>query len=226
VESGGLHFLSAIPLRAREALLTEFGVVLRSAPSSESVYLPGMYPVNISRTTIEIREIEPGDLDAIARIIGAEDVLRYTTWRGPADREAAAGFVRMAREAAASVPRTEYLLAIVDVDSGEVVGTGGIRIEDPGTGLGSLRCLLHPDWWNRGIGTEAARMAVDFGFETLALNRIEADPALENAAASSLLEAAGLKRGDVRPGHHLAPDGQRRDSVAYTVSREDWAARK
>jgi [ribosomal protein S5]-alanine N-acetyltransferase len=103
------------------------------------------------------------------------------------------------------------------------VGTGGIRIEDPSAGVGSLRCLLHPDWWNRGIGTEAVRIAVAFGFEMLGLNRIEADPALENTAATSLLESAGLRLVKVRPQHHLAPDGERRDSVAYAISREDWA---
>jgi RimJ/RimL family protein N-acetyltransferase len=151
------------------------------------------------------------------------DVLRYTTWTGPADQDAAADFVRTARASAAAEPRSDYTLAIVSNDSGEVVGTGGIRIEHPSAGVGSLRCLLHPGWWNRGIGTEAARMAVAFGFETLGLNRIEADPALENTAATSLLESAGLHLVEIRPQHHLAPDGERRDSVAYAISREDWA---
>lgn len=154
-----------------------------------------MYPVTLHGETIEIREIEATDVDAIARVIGAPDVLRYTTWRGPADAEAAAGFVRMAQETAAVVPRTEYLMAIVDVESGQIAGSGGIRIEDAVAGVGSLRVLLHPEWWNRGVGTEAARMAVDFGFRTLGLNRIEADPALDNAAATSLLETAGLTGG-------------------------------
>ncbi len=120
------------------------------------------------------------------------------------------------------MPRTEYTLAIVLIDSGEVVGMGGIRIEDAAERIGSIRCLLHPDWWNRGIGTEAARMAIAFGFGPLDLKRIEADPAIENVAATSLLEGAGLRRIKTRPGHHLAPDGQRRDSVAYAITREDW----
>jgi RimJ/RimL family protein N-acetyltransferase len=182
-----------------------------------------MHPVTVRGERIEIREIESADVDALAGVIGAPDVLRYTTWKGPADREAAAEFVRTAQESAIAEPRTEYLLAIVSNDSGEVVGTGGIRIEDASAGVGSLRCLLHPDWWSRGIGTEAARMAVAFGFETLGLNRIEADPALENSAATKLLESAGLRRIEVRLQHHLAPDGERRDSVAYAISREDWS---
>jgi RimJ/RimL family protein N-acetyltransferase len=182
-----------------------------------------MHPVTLHGERIEIREIHPADVDAIARIIGAPDVLRYTTWKGPSDREAAAEFVRTAQESAAAEPRTEYRLAIVSKDSGEVVGTGGIRIEDPYAGVGSLRCLLHPDRWRQGIGTEAARMAVAFGFQTLGLNRIEADPAVENTASTSLHEKAGLRRIEVRPQLHVAPGGERRDSVVYAISREDWA---
>jgi [ribosomal protein S5]-alanine N-acetyltransferase len=183
-----------------------------------------MYPVTIRGTTIVIREIETNDVDAIARIICAPDVLRYTTWRGPADREAAAAFVRMAQETATSVPRTEYLLAIVDLDSGEV-GAGGIRIENADAGRGSLRCLLHPDWWNRGIGTKA-----EDGRRFRVRNpRLESDRGRSRRrehGSTSLLERAGLTGGAVRPGHHLAPDGRRRDSVAYVVSREEWAARQ
>ena len=185
-----------------------------------------MYPVTLRGKNIEIREIEPRDVDSIARVIGAPSVLQYTTWRGPADADAAAGFVRMAWETAAAVPRTEYVMAIVDLESGEVAGSGGIRIEDADARVGSLRVLLHPEWWNRGIGTEAARMAINFGFGSLGLDMVEADPALENAAATSLLEAAGLRKGEIRPGHHLAPDGQRRDSVGYALTREEWASRQ
>src|SRR5512138_2872852 len=97
-----------------------------------------MWPVTLRGKKIEIREIEPSDVDAIARVIGAPDVLRYTTWRGPADADAAAGFVRMARETAKAVPRTEYLMTIVDLESGQVAGSGGIRIEDPDARVGSL----------------------------------------------------------------------------------------
>ncbi len=183
-----------------------------------------MYPVAIHGRTIQIREIRSDDAAAIARIIGEPEVLRFTTWKGPADLDAAEQFVRAAQETAAATPRIEYTLAIVARDSGEVVGTGGIRIEDQTGRVGSLRCLLHPDWWHRGIATDTARLAIAFGFGTLSLHRIEAEAALDNLAANSVLEKAAFRRNAIRPRHHLAPDGQLRDSVGYAVDREDWAA--
>ena len=81
-------------------------------------------PPKWEREQIDIREIHAADVDAIARIIGAPDVLRYTTWKGPADEEAAAAFVRTAVESAAAELRVEYLLADVYRDSGGGRGNG------------------------------------------------------------------------------------------------------
>ena len=75
-----------------------------------------------------VREIETGDAAAIARVIGAPNVLRYTTWKGPADAEEATNFVSMAKDTAVAIPRDEYLLATVDIESGEVAGAGDLRI--------------------------------------------------------------------------------------------------
>jgi hypothetical protein len=72
--------------------------------------------------------LEEHDAAAIAAVIGDEAVLAYTTWKGPSDLEAAKGSIQLARETAAASPRVEYLLAIADRDTGEVFGTGGIRV--------------------------------------------------------------------------------------------------
>ncbi len=39
--------------------------------------------------------------------------------------------------------------------------------------------------------TEAAKLAIRFGFERLGLGRIEGDPALDNVAAHKVLEKVG-----------------------------------
>jgi RimJ/RimL family protein N-acetyltransferase len=101
-----------------------------------------MFPVAVQGDTIELRELEAEDGASIAARLADEAVLRYTTWEGPADREAAERFVRLARETAAASPRKEYRLAIGMQHSGEVVGTGGIRHEDEVGEVGSLRILL------------------------------------------------------------------------------------
>jgi RimJ/RimL family protein N-acetyltransferase len=177
-----------------------------------------MYPVQIRGDTIELREFEEQDAVAIAAVIGDEAVLKYTTWKGPADFEAAQGFIRLAQEMAAASPRMEYILAIADLGTGEVFGAGGIRVEDEAGEVGSLRVLLRRDWWGRGAASEAAKLGIAFGFDSLGLMRIEADPAAENIAAHKVLEKVGMRRLEMRPGHHLSPSGPR-DSVGYAIDR-------
>lgn len=179
-----------------------------------------MYPIKLQGDTIELRELDKEDAAAIAAVIGDEAVLQFTTWKGPSDLEAAEGFIQFAQETAAVARRIEYLLAIADRATGEVFGTGGIRVEDEAGEVGSLRVLLRRDWWGRGAASEAAKLGIAFGFETLGLRRIEADPAAENFAAHRVLEKVGMSRLELRPGHHLSPSGPR-DSVGYAIDRSD-----
>jgi [ribosomal protein S5]-alanine N-acetyltransferase len=180
-----------------------------------------MFPVAIRGDTIDLRELKPEDAASLAAVIADEAVLRYTTWKGPADLGAAKGFVRMAQETAAVAPRIEYILAITLVATGELIGSGGIRREGEEGQVGSLRCLLRRDWWGQGVATEAAKIAIRFGFEQLGLRRIEADPALDNVASRRVLEKVGMHRVEVQPQHDLSPSGVLRDPVGYAIERED-----
>jgi RimJ/RimL family protein N-acetyltransferase len=218
--SASRNIYQLLPIRDRPPL------VMGTPRRSFAGYDPeSMFPVAIRGESIELREMEPEDVPSIAEIIADEAVLRYTTWKGATDPEAAEGFVRMAQETAAATPRIEYLLTIAYLPSGEVIGTGGIRQEDDAGEMGSLRCLLRRDWWGRGVASEAAILALRFGFETLGLQRIEADPALDNVAAVRLLEKVGMRRLEVQPEHHLPPGGVVRDSVRFAMAREEFRPR-
>jgi RimJ/RimL family protein N-acetyltransferase len=72
------------------------------------------------------------------------------------------------------------------------------------------------------LAAEAARLGVDFGFQALGLRLIEADPAVDNIAAHSVLEKVGMRRLEVRRGHHLPPSGGLRDSVRFAIDRESF----
>jgi len=51
---------------------------------------------------------------------------------------------------------------------------------------------LHPDYFHKGIMTEAIREVVDFGFKTLQLKNIEAFTHKENANSVKLLKKCGF----------------------------------
>ncbi len=78
-------------------------------------------------------------------------------------------------------------------------------------------------YWRRGYAFEAAERVVHYGFEALALNRIEAHYMSENGASARLLQKLGMQY----EGHHrelIKKDGRFKDVFTYAVLRADrWA---
>jgi RimJ/RimL family protein N-acetyltransferase len=54
---------------------------------------------------------------------------------------------------------------------------------------------LAPDWWGRGLATEAARASIDFGFERLGLRSIVSIIDERNTRSLRLAERLGMRRG-------------------------------
>lgn len=83
-------------------------------------------------------------------------------------------------------------------ESGVCIGLCSLQRWDPGSGNARLGYLLAPEWWNRGIATEAVKLITDFGFEELKLVQIEACCGEMNLASRRVLEKCGyIKQGSV-----------------------------
>jgi len=79
---------------------------------------------------------------------------------------------------------------VIDID-GRVVGSIGFsNIEGHKAEIGAW---LAEKYWNRGIMTEAARLATKFGFEKLKLKRIYAYTFSFNKASMKVLKKNGYK---------------------------------
>ena len=67
--------------------------------------------------------------------------------------------------------------AIVEKQSGKIIGNAGlnhteISLKGKTQKIVEIGYLLHRDFWNKGYGSEAARMCVKYGFETLGLEEV------------------------------------------------------
>lgn len=104
----------------------------------------------------------------------------------------------------------------------------GVRTEEDGIvgAIGLELCLEHRraelgywigvPFWNRGYATEAAEAVLDFGFDTLDLNRVEAQALTRNPASERVLEKLGMKREGVRRQHIVKWDTAE-DVALYAV---------
>lgn len=91
--------------------------------------------------------------------------------------------------------------AVVERATGSIIGDAGLYRREEKVELGYT--LAH-DCWNRGYGTEAARLCVRAAFGELGLDALVAVVRPENAASAPVLAKLGF-----RPSGHLEAYGFR-----------------
>ena len=79
---------------------------------------------------------------------------------------------------------------------------------------------LHVDYWNKGYITEALSEIVNFGFDTLEINRIEAEVMQGNVASERVLSKLGFtKEGILRDWMYW--NNKHYNMVMYSLLKND-----
>ena len=151
-------------------------------------------------------DIEPAPRAFFLRRLHAERLIDphlpvLRTLHGNAQVMATLGGVRTAAETAASLERNLAhwdrhgfgIWVLWDSATGRVAGTAGLRHRQvEGAAEVELRCALFPEFWGRGLATDAARACVTIGRDWLGLPAVVALTGRENVASQRMLEKAGL----------------------------------
>ena len=88
--------------------------------------------------------------------------------------------------------------------------------------VAELGYWINADSRGKNIGTTAARMLTNFGFESMGFERIEALVDVENIASKKLLAAAGYTLEGVLRKKSRRYDGSQTDMALYSVIRDEW----
>ena len=88
--------------------------------------------------------------------------------------------------------------------------------------VAELGYWINADSRGKNIGTTAARMLTNFGFESMGFERIEALVDVENVASKKLLASAGYSLEGVLRRKSRRYDGSQIDMVLYSVIRDEW----
>jgi RimJ/RimL family protein N-acetyltransferase len=81
--------------------------------------------------------------------------------------------------------------AVLWRENQELIGWCGLQFL-PEFGETEVAYLLSKPYWGKGLATEAAQAAVQFGFQTLGLERLVAIAHVENAASQRVIEKLGM----------------------------------
>ena len=120
-------------------------------------------------------------------------------------------------EAIISQPQNRFAILENDI----YVGNIGIHLlDDVYSNSAEIGYFIGEPYWNRGIATEALKLAVNYGFEILKLRRIFAGIFSFNPASAKVLEKAGFEyEGTLKAA--IIKNGEIYDEIRYGIVNEN-----
>ncbi len=80
-------------------------------------------------------------------------------------------------------------------------------------------------YWNKGIGTEAYMLVINYAFDRLNLNRISSGQTLKNTGMINVCKNCGMKEEGIAR-ESMFKDGHYIDTVTYSILRKEFDASK
>jgi ribosomal-protein-alanine N-acetyltransferase len=177
-----------------------------------------MFPVMMTGRRITLREMSEDDAADLHAYATHPLVMARALDDPPSEVETIRELIKAWLSRDPGHQRTHYQLGAVM--NGRLIGSAMLTVVSAEHQRGEIGYVVHPDWWGRGIATEAAELLLELGFQTLGLHRIEATTRPDNTASWRVLEKIGMQReGLIRD--HMLLRGTWVDSLTYAILATD-----
>lgn len=166
-----------------------------------------------------LRPFAETDTDSIFALQTNSRVLRY--WDAPPwkERAQAERFIAVCRQM--EQQGTGVRLAIEDAADRAFIGWCVLAQWNPTFRSAKMGYCLDDAVWGNGFATEAAGALLQWAFDTLDLNRVQADTDTRNVASCRVLEKLGFVReGMLR--EDCIVEGEVSDTWIYGLLRREW----
>jgi RimJ/RimL family protein N-acetyltransferase len=166
-----------------------------------------------------LREVQPSDAPALASMLGPPEVAQFLP-PGPTTQEEFETFIAWAQQTRQA---GRYIsLAVVPRDIETAVGIFQIWPLQPDFGVAEWGFALGRPFWGTGLFLECARLVIDFAFETLGVQRLEARAAVDDPRGNAALWKVGAVREVVMRKCFPCADGEYRDHVMWSIRADAW----
>jgi RimJ/RimL family protein N-acetyltransferase len=143
---------------------------------------------------LRLRLVLAADLLSVHALHSQPEVDRYNTLGLPRDlaetQKVLDGWLASRR----ADPTLHYPLVIERRQDQAWLGLVALTLQGGKYQRAEVWYKLQPSYWRQGYASEALRQVLAFGFDTLALHRIEAGCAVDNLASIRTLETVGMTR--------------------------------
>ena len=166
----------------------------------------------LETSRMRFRQFTLEDLDALSKIVGDPEVMKYIGTGGARGLQSAEKTIRII------LSHWEKhgfgIWAVENKASRRLMGWCGLQHLDK-TPEVEVAYLFDHQYWRQGYATEAARAALRYGFENRKLDRIVAITRSENIGSYRVMEKLGMRY--ERDAHFYGVD-----VIYYAIKREEF----
>jgi RimJ/RimL family protein N-acetyltransferase len=172
---------------------------------------------------LRIRPLGGNDIEALFAIFGNDEVMRYWSRSAFTDSSEAEELLRDIEAGYASGQLLQ--LGIEERAAQALVGTCTLHSRQVPSRRGEIGYALAQNAWGKGYMAEALPVFVDYIFDELGLNRLEADIDPNNLASAKVLRNLGFSQEGFCAQRWIV-GGQFSDSALYGLLASTWRARR
>ena len=167
---------------------------------------------------LSLRAIKKSDLNDIHEYASNSKTSQFLLWEKHTSVEYTKKFV--------DIVLTKYKFgeyhdwAIVLKENQKMIGTCGFTRIDGENSIAEIGYVLNPTYWGYGLATEAAKKIVDFAFNVLGVNRVEARFLFGNEASLNVMRKIGMKFEGYLREYQLVKGSYRTVGISSILKRE------
>ena len=156
----------------------------------EKIYRVFSHLPELTTERLTLRRMMVADTEDMYEYASRPDVTKYLTWYPHPDRTYTREYLQyLGNRYSAGM---FYDWAVVYEPDCKMVGTCGFTSFNCASDSAEVGYVLNPEYWGKGIATEALTRVLRFAFEELKLHRVEARFIQENERSRRVMEKVGM----------------------------------
>ena len=173
----------------------------------------------IETERLNLRELTLEDVNDVFEYASISEVSTFLPWYPHKSKQDSIDFINFAKDQFAK--NISIIWGIELKEDSKLIGTVDIRNTQPINNCGEIGYVLSNKYWNKGIMTEAVKAIINYGFNEMKLNRIEALCEAENISSLRVMEKAGMQfEGFLREKVYIK--NQYRSMKIYSILKSDY----
>ena len=167
---------------------------------------------------VMLRQLRLSDAATLFTLLTDEQVVKFIS-PPPTSPEGYERFIEWMIEAR---PKGRYVcFGVVPEGLNEPVGIFQLRRMPGGSNVAEWGFVLGHSFWGSGIFPEAARLLLEFAFDVMGVNRLEARASVPNGRGQGALAKVGAFH-EVQMRESFTRNGERFDQVMWSILADEW----